>query len=105
MFIDYIGVPHLDLQVQQSVVCSDSCFGHMHIYRTDNSDPKVRRMFGRRVAQTLGRGESSSQDPNRIYAVTGKSRPIAVAFAVITTSQLALGIHHTSVVAAHPGEP
>ena len=36
--------------------------------------------------------------------MTGKSRPIAVALAVITASQLALGIYMTFVAATHAGE-
>ena len=37
--------------------------------------------------------------------MTGKSQPIAVAFAVIGASQLALGVHIIFAVAAHPGGP
>jgi len=37
--------------------------------------------------------------------MTGKSRPIAVAFAVIAASQLALGIYMTFMIATHPGGP
>jgi hypothetical protein len=45
------------------------------------------------------------KEPNRIYAVTGKSRLIAAALATVTASQLALGIYLTFLMATHPGGP
>jgi len=61
VFYNPIGVSHLDLQVQQNIVYSDSCLGHLYTYRTDSSDPKVRTMFGRFATQALSCVESSSQ--------------------------------------------
>ena len=37
--------------------------------------------------------------------MTGKRRPIAVAFAIITATQLALGIYAIFLTATHPGGP
>ena len=60
-FTNTIGVSHLDLQVQQNLIYSDSCLGHLHVHRTDNSDPEVRTIFGLFAAETLGCEELSTQ--------------------------------------------
>jgi len=43
--------------------------------------------------------------PNRIYAVTGRNKPIAAVFVVIAVSQFGLGIYLTFLTATHPGRP
>jgi len=103
---DSRGVSHLStLQVQQDIVYPKSCLCHMYICRTGSSDPKVRTSPDNFPTRPPVTGNRVLIGPNRIYAVTGKSRPIAVAFAVIATSQLALGIYMTFMAATHAGGP
>lgn len=103
LYRSYGSVSSLDLQVSQDVVCYEPYVCHQYIDRPDSPDPKVR---SRSDDLPLGRLAVSScvlKGLHRVYAVTGKRRPIAVALAMITTSQLALGIYGIAMTATHSG--
>ena len=64
------------------------------------------------IVLTLSEGKSGVRlvvggrvftEPNRIYAVSGRSRLIAAPFSLITTAQLALGVYRIFLAATLPG--
>jgi len=53
--------------------------------------------------RSLDAGSCILKEHTRIYAVAGKSWLLAGALAMITASQLSLGIYQTFLAATHPG--
>ena len=73
-------VSSLGLQLQSDIVCRDPHLCHVYAGRADSFDPKVRTNPGDLPPRGLVSGSCVLNNPDRIWAVTGRSRLIVAVF-------------------------